>query len=141
VVCLSADGSLRWKQPVEAGIPWGSATVSDPERDGVPGIFWVSLSGLVECLAPDGSEVWTFQIVGGGPQGPLAVGDVDGDGFGEIITGGGPRSVHCLDHQGEVKWRFDGLAHFDNGAVLADVTGNENPEVLIASDIGILQRR
>lgn len=138
VVCLSDDGTERWKVPVEGGIPWGSVTAADCDGDGKTELFWISRTGLLECRDADGLKIWDFQTPRPpGPLGPVAVGDLDGDGLKEIVTCGGPKTVYCVDLAGDERWRFEAVAPFSAAPVIADITGDAVPEVLAVSIDGL----
>ena len=146
VVCLSAEGAVLWKTPIEDGIPWGNAVIADTDHDGTPEVYWISTSGQLERRNGDGTLVWERHMPRPGPEGPLAAGDVNGDGRGEIVFCGGPNSVFCVDNKGEGVWTFRGAATFNNGPVIAarisvhntgGVMGMPAPEVFVASDDGV----
>ena len=146
VVCLSAEGAVRWKTQIEEGIPWGNAVIADTDHDGAPEVYWISTSGQLERRNGDGTLVWERHMPRPGPEGPPAVGDVNGDGRGEIVFCGGPNSVFCVDNKGEEVWTFRGAATFNNGPVIATVCqtatncgvmGMPAPEVFVASGDGV----
>ncbi|HOZ45128.1 MAG TPA: FG-GAP-like repeat-containing protein [Candidatus Hydrogenedentes bacterium] len=137
VVCLGGDGVVRWKAPIEEGIPWGNATIADADADGQPEIYWISTSAQLERRAGDGTLVWRRAMPRPGPEGPVAVGDVNGDGLGEMVFGGGSHAVFCVDRDGRDVWTFRGAGTFNNGPVIADITGSPACEVFVASDDGV----
>jgi outer membrane protein assembly factor BamB len=137
VVCLDAEGAVRWKAPIEEGIPWGNAVIADADRDGAPEVYWISVSGQLQRRTGNGALVWERHIPRPGPEGPPAVGDVNEDGRGEVVCCGGPYAVFCLNDQGEEVWVFQGAATFNHGPVIADVTSTPRPEVFAASNDGV----
>ncbi len=137
VVCLDSGGGVRWKAPVEEGIPWGNAVIADADHDGKNEVYWISTSGQLQRRAGDGTLAWERSMPRPGPDGPVAVGDVNADGQDEIVFGGGPNSVFCVDNKGQDLWAFRGAGKFFNGPVIANVMGTPAPQVFAASWDGV----
>jgi hypothetical protein len=132
VICLNADGSLRWSTPLGAR-PESFCPVLAAEFHPAPGLELIAGfgDGWLHALAANGQPLWRFfgdKFRSGAP----ASGDVDADGFAEIVYGTDNGNVYCLDGFGDVKWRYSELAPYGrSGANLADLDGDSRVEVLI----------
>ncbi len=137
VICLSSRGNEIWRIPSKGGIPWGNPVVTDLNRDGEFEILWVTETGWVECVKADGKPLWSFHTDQGITFGSVSTGDLDGDGFEDVVAQGGP-VVYALNREGREIWRFEGGARFNTSPVIADLVEDTLPEVLIASNDGVL---
>lgn len=137
VVCLSPAGQEVWRQPAQGGIPWGNVSVADLNHDGNYEILWATETGWIECIGADCKPLWSFHTDQGVTLGPLSVGDLDGDGTDEVIAQGGP-VVYAINREGKELWHFEGGARFNAGPVMANLVGDKKPEVLAASNDGVV---
>jgi outer membrane protein assembly factor BamB len=140
-VCLTHDGKLRWRVPVEGGLSWTTIVVADADTDDTPEVYWISRLGLVECRRPNGDEAWNYQLGYANDRmktdSSPAIGDVDGDGQSEIVAAS-PFQIVCLKPDGKPLWEHKSVSRFNSGPVIANVLGDDNREVLIQSEKGVV---
>ena len=140
IVCLNADGAVRWRSAMDAP-PWeGFEMLTAADVLPEPGLEILAgcEDGWLCCLNAQGELRWRFH----GDRfrtGPVAVGDVNGDGAPELVYGTDNGHVYCLTGWGTVKWRYGEIAPYGrSGPNLADLDGDGTVEVLITrSNVGI----
>lgn len=156
VHAIRLDGtSLRGWPATIPGEPalraiYGATVASDLDADGVPEVVVCQSAGRVCVFQADGSIRTGWPVATAEAEDPhnggtlfarAAVGDLDGDGHGEIVAAGNNYRVHVWDGAGRM---LPGWPHkLDNRGragyaepVLADVTGDAMPEILIGTDRG-----
>jgi hypothetical protein len=149
VWAFNRNGTLKWRHFVPGQTVWSSPALADLNGDGAQdvvvgsGLYWPDPAGR-QVLALDGRTgrpLWTAGTPGRVAGSP-AVGDVDGDGRPEVfvVTEGGAllsfsatgqrRWQACIDWAGRCP---PGIGTH-GGAVLADVDGDGQVEVLVRGE-------
>ncbi len=116
VVCVSAQGELKWKfdGPQESTL----CPAIGPIGDGKSPSIVISGSKLpLVCLDGKGQEQWRVDKSGAGSSPVLA--DINGDGKNEIITGAG-YAVIAVDGNGKVLWEHPMKKELDSSLCVAD---------------------
>lgn len=138
VVCLDADGQVRWNLDFDtpAGGFKNIVAADVLASEGLELLIGFD-DGWLNCISADGALLWRFF----GDKfrvGMIAVGDTDGDGETEIVYGTDNGHVYCLSGDGRVEWRYDELAPYGrSGPNIADLDGDGKAEVLITrSNVG-----
>jgi len=103
---------------------------------------------FIHCFRLDGTEMpgWPI-LVAGTLLGPLAAGDLDGDGYPEIFAMDKEGRVHRYNRNGveprgwpvsmTARYGFEALGG-GGSPLVADVTGDARPELIVALDNGVL---
>jgi len=131
LVCLEAEGTLKWRRALTGEVEWSAPVVADLQGDGTPEVIVGTQGAHLYCLAgANGSVLWEREP--GWIGGLLAAADLDGDGRREILLPLG-RALQCLDDRGEKRWEFTQPVAC-NAASVGDLDGDGKPEIVAAFD-------
>ncbi|MCC6145468.1 MAG: PQQ-binding-like beta-propeller repeat protein, partial [Candidatus Hydrogenedentes bacterium] len=133
VVCLAADGALRWNYTGQQGWTFSPAA-GDVTGDGVAEVLLAGAQVPLTCLSAEGKELWTYGI---GEGASPVLSDLDGDGTNEIIGAQG-NILFAVDGKGKELWRFEMKRPIDSALTVVDLTGDGAPEVYAADLSGQL---
>jgi hypothetical protein len=141
----STSGVLEYFGDVIFGTP----AVGDVDRDGYLDIVCCargdidSLMNTIFVWDHNGDHVSPFPVQIGldtSPKYSVAIGDVCGDARLEIAhyVGAPSNSIFCTDADGTILWQYQLLAAYnDMNPIIADVTGDDHPEVILGFNDGL----
>lgn len=131
---FSHEGKLLWGALNWAHQPTAIALV-DLAGDG----RLAALVGNTYCSANlfswDGKPIGDVPVGYHGAAMTTAAGDMDGDGKVELVAGSRIGGVHCKSHGTDATWALE-LGAQVTATVMADLTGDRRPELLVASRNG-----
>ena len=133
LVRYDPDFNLIWRvDSIEHGTR--EMELLDLDRDGKLEVACANKYGHVEIFSADGHQL-------PGPYSELgdvdmAFGDMDGDGQYEIANGSSTGAFTCQTFRGDVKFRFPNYGFAVRQTLMADVRGDGNAELLVASETG-----
>ena len=127
------NATIEWQ--FTGGPVYATPSVGDLDDDGVPEV--VTTYGCPSyssgCLAVLDGQTGTVQWTLGGIDGTggASLGDLEGDGPAEIVTYlAGGTAVVAYDHTGAELWRFALSTSLENYAVITDLEGDGDVEVI-----------
>jgi FG-GAP-like repeat len=130
VVVLNADGTERWRFPLEGTVTdWSSPCLPDLDGDGACEILLGDQSGWMTCLSGDGKRIWRLKV--DDYQVSAAAFIKDPSGFPDkIIYGTENDHMVALSPQGELLWVAQHNGQFGRTApTAADLDGDGDYEV------------
>ena len=130
VVVLNADGTERWRAPLEGAVTdWSSPCLADLDGDGCCEILLGDQSGWMNCFSGDGKRLWRLKI--DDYQVSAAAFIKDPSGYPDkIIYGTENDHVVAVSPQGELLWVAQQNGQFGRTApTAADLDGDGDYEV------------
>ncbi|MHA1617026.1 MAG: FG-GAP-like repeat-containing protein [Candidatus Njordarchaeales archaeon] len=136
----SENFSIMWKICLNATLYRPSIAVmlvnETPTLAVVP--IWSNSIFLID--ARSGSVIERAEIAGARFYSPMGIGDIDLDGDIELILwswgSGSVYRVYAVDLDGQVLWTFDTLGPVDVSPLVADLSGDGVPDVIVADRAG-----
>ena len=93
-------------------------------------ILIATCDGDVYALNSAGARVWHHPLAGEYLFAPTTVADIDGDNKEEVIVGGRQHLYVFRVADGKLLWKHKVTSFIGRGAVVADVTGNGNLDII-----------
>ncbi|MBN2542136.1 PQQ-binding-like beta-propeller repeat protein [bacterium] len=126
-----ADGETLWTYQADDWMYAGAAT-ADIDLDGLPELVVGDYSGKVFALeAEDGSFKWERSI-GYYVFPPVTIAELNDEYSGPEILAA-ENELYCLSADGSIIWDYPTGGLIDRGAVVAEVDGDEDLEVIFGS--------
>ncbi|RKZ29500.1 hypothetical protein DRQ33_08755 [bacterium] len=131
-----SDGDTLWTFQADDRMYSGPAT-ADIDLDGTPELVIGDYSGKVYALdAQDGSLIWQNELAYYIFP-PVTIAELVPDSLGpEILCA--ETDLFCLSANGEIIWTYHTGNLIDRGAVVAEIDGDDNLEVIFGSSDGNL---
>lgn len=136
---FSMDGTLVDGFPFEHPIQSANVAVADFDGEAGDEIAFVAAGAFYvvdnqgQTLSGWPHEIADFQPSDVGPEIEVSTGDLDGDGWPELLGTVGDTRVFALNHDGTAVtgWPYQGTAMVEAHPVIADLTGDGMPEVVL----------
>jgi outer membrane protein assembly factor BamB len=146
VVCLRADGTLRWERRLEGDSLFAPITLFDADGEGDLEIAVMGRTAYV--LQSDGGEIWRRTLDGESCLRGATPVDLDGDGHEDLLFGAGRHLWALRGRDGAVLWRFDatirregavpriGNEEIDSAVLLDDLNGDGTLDAFFVCGMG-----
>ncbi len=132
------NGAILWSTATSG--TWGDPSIGDVDGDGTYEIVTGANNVLHAINAEDGTIAWNHTLSSGTLILSIpSIGDINGDGtvevaFGTRGTGADANTVFVLNGvDGSLTWSFHTSGIVDSTPVIADVDGDDKPEVIFGS--------
>jgi hypothetical protein len=125
-VILNGNGKERYVFEVEGSIQ------SDPAvyKGGATQIIFGTEDGTLYSYSALGAQLWRFRGKGAIRAKPVFGKLVSGE---DLVVGDEKGTLYCLDLKGNEQWRFHSEGAIYGRATIADLNGDEYPEVVFGS--------
>lgn len=142
LVVLNPDGSPYQNFPVALGAPClGTPAVADLDGDGIHEILVATLNGTLHAInSATGQNIAGFPVtMPGGSQNAITIANIDNDPHPEIIvTTSTTGSILAYNHDGSQIFDKHVGGQIKSSAVVADVNGDGNKEIIVIGASGIV---
>ncbi len=138
VVCLSANGRLKWVREIEGKFGRTAPSLGDLNGDGYPDIvvttsFNTPTPKMIALSGPDGEILWKSPIQMWAYASNV-IADLDRDGTPEVICSGRGRRIHVFNADGTLRWKKileSGGYYYES--VVADIDNDKAYELINGS--------
>jgi outer membrane protein assembly factor BamB len=143
IFCYQGDNAeLIWENDAPEDVIYHGVSFGDMDNDDTVELVIGDYAGILHCFnAFNGELNWQYQFPSNSLYigGPTSMGDLNDDGYLEVVFSDWFQ-VGCLDHTGELLWDYSipDYGQAFRGMALADINGDEYPDVTFCSDAGFV---